>query len=127
MPDHFDHPEVQSVIKNAFVIGITRKNIYAQITSFYICHVTKFWHYVHNQPVVSYTVPIDKHELENQIRYITNMDLQYRDLVARYAQQEFYYEDIVDDLVESKFKIYHRPDNYQQIYQSVIDLYDQCI
>ena len=119
MPDHVDHPMAKELLETACVIGITRRDIVAQIASFYICHMTQHWHDFKSTTAKNYTVDIDHNELENQIRYIVDMNSKYEILARQHCTSQYYYEDIEDQLLDSKFTVYHKPNNYNEICQTV--------
>lgn len=119
MPDHFNHPLIEHLLSTSLIIGLNRKNKIAQITSFYICHMTQRWHYSSDTPIKNYTVDIDKSEVENQVRYINSMNFKFEKLANQYCIERYYYEDVKSQLAESRFVIYQKPDNYNEIYNFV--------
>lgn len=122
MPDHADHPAAKELLETAWVIGITRRDIVAQIASFYICHITQHWHDFKNSTTKNYTVEIDRLELEDQVRYIIDQDSKYRALAQQHCVTQYYYEDIESELGSSKFAVYHKPSNYSDICSAVNDI-----
>lgn len=120
MPDQMPpHKEQEKIFADAFVIGITRRDVVAQIASFYICHITQHWHDFKNNIAKNYIIDIDKFELENQVRHIVNMNSQYQLLAQQHCMIQYYYEDIKDKLLDSDFITYHKPANYDEICQTV--------
>jgi len=127
MPDQFDHPAVDSLLQTSWIIGITRRDIVAQIASFYICHMTGQWHNLKNTSTKNYNVPIDKDELENQVRYIVDMNSKYQILSEQYCTQQYYYEDINTKMTNSKFTVFHKPFNYRDICSMVVEILMSCV
>lgn len=121
MPDHFYHPKVASVIKNSYVIGISRKNVCAQIASFYISSTNRVWQYFRGQTTDQYTIPIDRPKLQHAFNYITKINSEYRKLADQHCKQEFYYEDIQQEFQNSDIVCYPKPSNYKEIYMAVAD------
>ena len=119
MPDHPVGNNWGYLLENFFILGITRRDVIAQITSFYICHRTHTWHSRKNcSNAVSSQVSIDHDDLENQCRYITNMNLQYQQL-KKHCEIELIYEDVQHEFNESNYERYPKPTNYNQIESSV--------
>lgn len=102
---------------NCFVVGLYRKSMADQISSFYLGHRTGTWHYQTDNHS-TYTVDIDRLDLENQCRYLLEMNRQYLSN-RHYCDVELAYEDIVQDLAISEYKIYPKPDNFDQLMSKV--------
>lgn len=120
MPDHFDHVMVAQALSKSYVIALSRNDFFAQVSSFYVCHMTKHWHDLKlTKRKDNYSVSIDALEIENTINYVVEMQKKYRHLAKCYSQQEFVFEDIVPFFEQSKFNEYHKPDNYIEIYNIV--------
>ena len=69
MPDHVVPLDFDKLINRSFCIGIQRRNLIDQITSFYICDKTQKWHRTKNEKTQDYQVEIDDNSIENQIQY----------------------------------------------------------
>ncbi len=118
MPDHFDQPGAQDALSNAYVVGLTRKDLTSQIASFYVCHVSKHWHDVESRDRNDYTIDINTNEIEDQIQYILAMHYKYQ-TIKNLCQTEFTFENIKQELALSKYTEYKKPKNYDKIYSLV--------
>lgn len=101
------------LVANCFVIGLYRKSMLDQISSFYLGHCTGTWHYQTSQ-TGAYTVNIDRLDLEDQCRYLLEMNQQYQ-ANRHYCNIELAYEDIIQDLKISDYKRYPKPNNFDQL------------
>jgi len=118
MPDQTAHEYWQYILDHFYIIALNRRNLIDKITSFYICHRTKIWHRKKNSITANYSVEIDRLDLEDQCRWILDLDLQYKKL-KQHAAVELMYEDL--DLSESDYDYYNRPDNYEEIQKHVYE------
>jgi LPS sulfotransferase NodH len=115
MPDHRVGNNWKYLLENFFILGITRRDLVAQIASFYICDKTRIWHnkknFEINMPV---WVDIDNDSIENQCRYILDQQLKYQQL-TQHCEVELIYEEIQHEFVKSDYDQYPKPTNYTQI------------
>ena len=116
MPDQITHQYWQYILDHFYIIALNIRNLVDQITSFYICHKMQIWHRKKNSITINYSVEIDRLELEDQCRYILDLDLQYQKL-KKYGAIEVMYDDL--DLSKSDYDYYNHPDNYDEIKKQV--------
>lgn len=117
-PDQIDNIYWNYLIESCFIIGLIRKDIVAQIASLYICDITQHWHDQKNKKNKKYNVDIDIDKIENQCRYIINMNLCYNKL-KHLTKIELVYENIVPLLGTTSFSPYTRPENYNEIIEKI--------
>jgi len=127
MPDHMVTAEFTDLVSNGFKIGIKRRSLVNQIASYYICHMTKIWHYkqddIFNNDL--YDIEIIDNELVNVIRYILELNDTYNTSSIQ-KDIEFYYEDILDIFSKSKYFRYKKPSNYQVLLERIAGLLDSA-
>jgi hypothetical protein len=123
MPDQISHPAFNKLMDTAYVISLRRKDVVAQFTSFYICHMSQKWHYLKNDiDDKEIDVEIHQEELENQIRYLQKNQIIHQRLIQNHSQYDFFYEDIVDLLQNNTaYMMMPKPPNYDVIYQCIND------
>lgn len=122
MPDQMPKFSVQKkIFADAFLIGLYRRDVIAQIASYYVACTTMSWH---NNATDDYYVDINLEELENHCRFIKRSNGAYQQVFKNLCNIEIAYEDIADQLNESSFRTYHRPLNYNEIVARVQELYD---
>jgi LPS sulfotransferase NodH len=123
MPDHIVPAEFTDLVSNGFKIGIKRRSLVDQIASYYICHMTKIWHYKQDDILNNgmYNIEIVDTELVNVITYILELHDTYHTSGIQ-KDIEFYYEDVLDIFSGSKYIRYKKPDNYQILSQRIAGL-----
>lgn len=115
MPDHPVGNNWGYLLENFFILGITRRDLVAQITSFYICDQTRIWHNKKNFEInMPAQVNVVNDDIENQCRYILNQRLRYQQL-KQHCEVELIYEEIQQEFVKSDYDQYPKPTNYDQI------------
>lgn len=118
--DQIVQPYWNDLTFNAYIIGLSRRSLLDQIASFYCCHVTGVWHRYTNQARQEYKIEWTKYDLEDQCRYIIEMNKRYQDL-RHLCSQEFVYEDICDELQNSGMEKMILPSNYAQLREAIAD------
>lgn len=116
MPDHHPTGDTwQHLLDNFFIIGVARRDLTAQIASFYICDKTQIWHEKKNAKIhIPTVIDINDNDIENQCRYILDQHSQYEQL-KQHFDVELMYEDIQHELVTTDYNQYPKPSNYDQI------------
>jgi LPS sulfotransferase NodH len=117
MPDQIPEKYWDELL-NYYIIGISRKSVIEQITSFYICHMTHVWHYTNTDLLGEYQVRLDQVQLENTCRYILDMNKGYQNL-KHLCNQEIIYEEVNLLFNQSKYKVYNKPVNYNEISEAI--------
>lgn len=130
MPDQIPEKYWNELL-NYYIIGISRKSVIEQITSFYICHMTHVWHYTNNTNLSGkYRVHLDQEQLETTCGYILDMNKGYQNL-KHLCNQEIIYEEVNLLFNQSKYKVYNKPVNYNEILDAIkyilTDRYDYII
>lgn len=118
MPDQMPKFKVQKTIfPRAFVVGLYRQDVVAQITSYYIAFVTGKWHN-NNNKIKDYVVDIDMDDLKKHYKNITAYNGAYQTFRPLF-DLEIAYEDIKDQLNDSSYTVYQKPLNYDEITMQV--------
>lgn len=116
--DQLVHPCWEDLTSNAYIIGLTRRSLLDQIGSFYCCHTTGVWHRYSGSTRQEYEIKWTKDDLEDQCRYIMEINKKYQDL-RHICAQEFKYEDICDELQCSGMEKMIPPSNYTQLRETI--------
>jgi LPS sulfotransferase NodH len=115
--------ELISVLKRAHVVSLRRRDIHAQIVSLYLCLVTQKWHYARNSiqdsQQVCYEVILQESEMLNARHNILETNQKLENWLI-HATQHLWYEDL--DIKGGRFEHYHRPVNYQDVVQLLLDI-----
>jgi LPS sulfotransferase NodH len=127
MPDQIPHDKYwNDLINKSYIIGLHRKRIDKQIASFYISHRTKKWHFEKKDSLLdNYQVEIDIFDLEDQIRYILKMNDIYDTYFKKFTQAVLSYEELYENLIETNYQIYSKPNNYIEIVDTINKLIPQ--
>ena len=126
MPDHIVPLNFVNYSNNAYVIGLKRKSLIHQVSSFYISDKTRIWHYKKDNLCNDYTIDIDPLGIEDQIRYILKMTQLYDNNILK-KDLEIYYEDIVQEISNSEYKIYPKPRNYDELLSQISITIEQIL
>ena len=118
MPDQVSHPDASMLLDNSYVISISRRDIVAQIASFYVAAMTQNWH-TRSCDIKSqcYCVELQNYALENETRYILKMNQKQKTLIKQFSKRHFYYEDVLKHLLDSSFQKTVQPANYNELYE----------
>lgn len=126
MPDQIrDHnrDEVERMLDKSFVVCLRRRDVWAQIVSWYLCKCTNRWHYEHDRPVSpSYEVGLHDTKLQASRRYILENNLKLEETWSSRAHINLWYEDLGD--ISSGFRRYDRPRDYDMVMQALQALGD---
>ena len=76
MPDQTDHPEFESVMSKSFVIGLSRRDVIAQISSLYICRISGIWHQ-YSSVRDDYQIQIDRDFIRTVIKNVLDLRARY--------------------------------------------------
>jgi LPS sulfotransferase NodH len=126
MPDHMVPLDFVNHLDDAYVIGLKRKSLIYQVSSFYISDKTRIWHYKKDNLCNDYTIDIDPLGIEDQIRYILKMTQLYDNSILK-KDLEIYYEDIVQEISNSEYKIYPKPKNYNELLSQISITIEQIL
>jgi hypothetical protein len=104
---------IDNLMAHCFVIKCIRHNLSEQILSWYICNQTAVWHYKHDHSTKeNYTVNIDKTSLFECLDSIICVNRMLDELTYK-IDATLIYEDM--GILSSKYKLYHRPTNYEEL------------
>ena len=108
---------INELIAQCFVIKCIRHNLLEQILSWYICMHTAVWHYEQNDSTKeNYTVNIDKTSLFRCSDSIIRVNRMLDELTYK-IDATLIYEDM--GILSSKYKLYHRPTNHEELYSTL--------
>jgi LPS sulfotransferase NodH len=117
-PDQIIQPFWDELLNCAYIIGLTRRSLVHQISSFYCCHASGVWHQYQNQTRDNYEITWEIDDLEDQCRYIIDMNNRYC-LHRSNCSEELVYEDISGYLDKSAMQRYIKPLNYSDLVTAV--------
>lgn len=120
MPDQVMEPYFSELIKISKIYGIYRKDIVAQIASYFIAMKRNVWHNIKFQDTENYELPYEEQNLETVSKRITDLNETYKNIFRPLCHVEFAYEDIEQSLLKvSNYKVYNKPKNYNDIINSI--------
>jgi LPS sulfotransferase NodH len=123
MTDQIDHPEFENIMSKSFVIGLSRRDVLAQISSLYISDLSGIWHRDRGA-YNNYEIKIDRDRILNVTRYVLDLRERYERMRDR-CNVQLEYEDILDDLKQSRIGIYHKPQNHQELLTQIQQILEQ--
>jgi hypothetical protein len=104
----------------SFVIGLSRRDAAAQISSLYISDITGIWHR-DSKSHDDYEIDINRDRLEAVARYVLHLREKY-ELMRGRCDVQLEYEDILDGLKQSLYFVYQKPQNHQELLAHVQDI-----
>jgi len=137
MPDHNFEKYFQDLLEKCVVIGLIRQNIFEQIASMAIASFNDLYHVVKPNSIQQnvfdstnflkfpevftddYVYPISTDKLENHIRYILDLWIEYYSKFHQHTNFLFYYEDIKTELSSVKYEVYPKPTNYKSLIENI--------
>lgn len=121
---------LQSLLDRCTVLRLSRRNVFAQITSFYIAAISSRWHYVkipsYWHPAWTFDqfcsdIPIDQTELKKSAISILNANKRLYDLPMR-VDQDLISEDL--GVLPSNYQMIPPPANQDQLNTALQTLID---
>jgi hypothetical protein len=108
----------ESALSKCFIIGLYRKDVVQQITSFYVAEKIDKWLYYTDENYSPTYVPIDESEILHACRFIIDANKLLSKFLSDCDAMVFY-EDIVNDLNQIPTIKGIKPINYNEILQTV--------
>jgi LPS sulfotransferase NodH len=122
MPDQITNENkelIVKLIKECFIIKLTRTDVIKQIASFYICCETNKWHY--KVPEITSNYKINIYNNDYLFDHIISTNQQLENLDYGY-DLELAYEDL--EITNTDYKIYNKPTNYVELIEMVTQKYE---
>lgn len=120
MPDHVRNipPDTWDwMLKEFYVLGITRRCFPDQLVSFYISHQTSVWSQMADNSSIG-VVAIDNNKIIDVARYLQKLNV-LQDTMKHLCDQWLTYEDIRSGLELSRYKKHMPPDNIEELKKAV--------
>ena len=110
-------------MSKSFVIGLSRRDVMAQISSLYISDISGVWHR-ESEFCSNYEIKIDRGRILDIVKYVLDLRAIYNSMRDR-CDVQLEYEDILDDLKQSRIGIYHKPQNHQELLTQIQQILEQ--
>lgn len=111
--------QVMTAIHRSFVVSLRRRDVWAQIVSWYLCLVMHKWHYQRNtaeEPkATGYEAPLQKPRMINARKTILDTNRGLEQQWLEHVEHHLWYEDLV--ITNGAFQHYLRPSNYNDVMQ----------
>ena len=125
MTNQIDHPEFENLMASSFVIGLSRRDVLAQISSLYISDRRGIWN-LENKIPTNYKITIDRNRVQDVVSYVLDLRDRYERMRDR-CDVQLEYEDIQDLLKQSRYVINHKPQNHQELLALIQDILEKDI
>jgi len=126
MPDQIRKP-FKSLIKNSLVLGLYRRDVISQLTSYFICHQTGRWHIKKNQSQQDYELTDYQGQIPILVENLLKINQIYWDTFKPLCHKEYIYEDLMNQqfFKKTNFDYYPKPKNYNKVKQKIQKYFDQ--